>query len=284
MIKKYLSLVKPGIILGNSITASAGFFLASQGTIQWSLFVFMLLGLACIIGSGCTFNNYLDQSFDGKMKRTMFRPLVQKTLSGKKAILFGSVLGVLGVFLLACTTNLLTVCIAVGGFLVYVVLYTLLKPRSVYGTLLGSIAGAVPPIVGFTAVQDHVSLPAILLFLIVVLWQMPHFYAIALYRIDEYEAASIPVHPIKKGIVNTKNHMLFYIIGYIAVSSLLTFLGYAGPAYLLITTAIGFIWLYLCFQGFKTHNNQIWARKMFIASLVAITVQSIILSLDVLKS
>lgn len=283
MIKTYYMLTKPGIILGNLITTAAGFILASKGPIDIVLFLVTLLGLALVIASGCICNNYLDRKADAKMKRTKNRALVKKLISPQKAIFFAAFLGILGVFVLGFFTNLLATLIAIAGFLIYVILYGILKYKSIHGTLIGSLSGAVPPVIGYVAVSNQLDLGALLLFMIVVLWQMPHFFAIAIYRYDDYKAASIPVLPTKKGIKTTKVNMLFYLIAFIIVSALLTVFGYTGLTYLGITTILGLIWLFLCLQGFKAKNNILWARKMFVFSLIMITVQCIAMSLDVIK-
>lgn len=282
MIKTYYMLTKPGIILGNLITTAAGFILASRGHFEIRLFLITLLGLAFVIASGCVLNNYLDRKADAKMKRTKNRAFVKKLISPKNAIFFAAFLGCFGVFILGFFTNLLAMSISIFGFVFYVVVYGIMKYKSIHGTLVGSIAGAVPPVIGYTAVSGHLDLGAILLFMIIVLWQMPHFFAIAIYRLDDYAAASIPVLPTRKGIKTTKWHMLFYLIAFILVSTFLTIFGYTGLIYLTTISLLGLIWLFLCLQGFKTKKNALWARKMFLFSLVVITIQCIAMSFDVI--
>ncbi len=206
MIKTYTTLTKPGIIFGNAVTATAGFALASKGHVDFLLFCAMLVGLSLVIGSACVWNNYIDRGMDEKMVRTRNRALVKGVIPVPYALCFAMVLSFFGIGLLALTTNLLTVSIAACGFFIYVVLYGISKYRTSLGTLIGSIAGAVPPVVGYTAVTGCVDLAALLLFLIVVFWQMPHFFAIAMYRLEDYTAASIPVLPVSKGIYTAKEN------------------------------------------------------------------------------
>lgn len=269
MINYYL-LTKPGIILGNLITVAAGFLLASKGTIDMGLFMATLIGLALIIASACVFNNYIDRQVDQKMKRTKNRALVKGLISGRHAILFAISLGVLGNVILFLYTNLLTVFVAGIGFFVYVVLYSLWKCRTIYGTAIGSIAGAVPPVVGYCAVSNHFDAGALILFMMLVLWQMPHFFAIALSHFDDYSAAGIPVLPVKKGMLRTKIHMVLYIVSFILVAALLSVFNYTGYVYLIVSTSVGLAWLWLCLQGFKRNDNQLWGRDMFRLSLVLI--------------
>ena len=149
MLKVYYMLTKPGIIFGNIVTTAAGFVLASQGKIDYWMFLMTLVGLAFIIGSAGVFNNYIDRKIDAKMARTMERPLVKGTITVMNALMFGTLLALFGTAVLLKFTNVLTVLVALTGFFVYLVLYTFWKYRSFYGTLVGSIAGAMPPVVGY---------------------------------------------------------------------------------------------------------------------------------------
>lgn len=280
MINYYL-LTKPGIIFGNLITVAAGFLLASKGHIDLKLFFATVIGLTFLIASACVFNNYIDRPIDKKMERTKNRPLVTGLISGQHALIFGMILGIIGNVVLLLYTNLLTVTVAGVGFFVYVIIYSLWKRHTIYGTAIGSIAGAVPPVVGYCAVSNHFDLGALILFSMLVLWQMPHFFSIALYHFDDYAAAEIPVLPIKKGALRTKIHMVLYIIGFIFTAIMLTFFDYTGYVYLTVTVIIGLAWLGLCLKGFKSSNDQIWGRRMFHLSLLLITVISFIIPFDI---
>lgn len=280
MINYYL-LTKPGILLGNLFTVAAGFLLASRGVVNLWLFVATLLGLGFIMASGCVFNNYIDRQTDQKMERTKNRALVTGLISGRNAILFAIGLGIIGNLILFLYTNLLTVLVASVGFFVYVLLYSLWKCRTVYGTAIGSIAGAVPPVVGYCAVSNHFDLGALILFTMMVLWQMPHFFAIALFRFDDYVAAGIPVLPIKKGIRETKIHMVLYIIGFLFAGMMLYYFNYAGYLYLAVLTCIGLAWLALCMKGFKSDNDKLWGYQMFRLSLVLIISVCLVIPFDI---
>lgn len=271
--KAYCLLTKPGIILGNVITMAGGFALASKGQIDFLLFLATLMGLGCVIGSACAFNNYIDREADEKMARTKNRPLVRGDIPLRNALIFAATLGLLGVLFLTLFTNLLTVSVALLGFAVYVVLYSFSKYRSIHGTLIGSIAGAVPPVIGYCAVSNRLDPAAWILFLMIVMWQMPHFFAIAIYRMEDYVKASIPVLPIKKGMHQTKVQMLLYILGFMGASSMLTFFHYTGWGFLATALLLGSVWFVLCLQGFKCANDTQWARKMFFFSLVIVTVE-----------
>ena len=280
MIKDFYSLTKPGIIYGNLLTVIGGFFLASQGNPNIELLIIVLLGISFVIGCGCVLNNYIDRDIDSLMKRTQKRELVTGVISGKAALIFAVILGVMGLFLLSYT-NKLTVIIAIVGLFVYVLLYSLIfKRRSIYGTLIGSISGAVPVLVGYCAVTHHIDAGAIILFFILAIWQMPHSYAIGISLFDDFSKASIQILPVNKGIYITKIHILFYtILFFIAVCTLWKF-GYVGLPYLVILGALAALWIVFAILGFKTKNNRTWARKMFLYSIIIIVVFSITIALD----
>lgn len=279
MINYYL-LTKPGIILGNLITVVAGFMLASHGPIDIRLLLATLLGLSLIMASACVWNNYIDRPVDKKMSRTKNRALVIGLITEKQAIVFATALGIAGSLFLYLSTNVLTLGVALTGFFVYVILYSLWKCRTIYGTAIGSIAGAVPPVVGYCAVSNRLDEGAMILFLMMVLWQMPHFFSIAIYHYEDYAAADIPVLPVKKGMKRTKVHMAFYIIGFIIASLMLTFYHYTGMFYLYVALGCGLSWLWLCMKGFQTASDHLWSRQMFRLSLVLITLICLTIPFD----
>lgn len=269
MINYYL-LTKPGIILGNLITVAAGFALGSGGQFDVFLFLATLIGLALIIASACVFNNYIDRHIDKTMERTKNRALVNGLISGPNAFLFASFLGLIGGLILLVFTNPLTVAVAGIGFFVYVILYSSWKCRTVYGTAIGSIAGAVPPVVGYCSASGHFDAAAAILFVMMVFWQMPHFFAIALMHFDDYKKAGIPVLPISKGIARTKVHMMLYILAFIPIAMLFTLLNYTGYAFLIVTACIGITWLAWSIIGFRCANDKLWGQQMFRLSLFMI--------------
>ncbi|MCE2705920.1 MAG: heme o synthase [Proteobacteria bacterium] len=282
MIKNFYSLTKPGIVYGNLVTAIGGFFLGSRGVvINYFTLLATLLGIALIIACGCVFNNYIDRDIDGLMKRTQNRVLVKELISGKTAIIYAVILGALGLILLLWQTNLLTVSVALVGLFVYVVLYSLLfKRNSIHGTIIGSISGAVPVLVGYCAVTNQFDIGATLLFLILAIWQMPHSYAIGICLLDDYSIAKIQILPVKKGIYYTKVSMLFYVIMFLIVALMLTLFGYTGISYLIVMGLVGFIWVALCASGFRASNNKTWARKMFICSILIIVIFSVMIAVS----
>jgi protoheme IX farnesyltransferase len=274
--KDYLMLTKPGIIFGNAITATAGYFLALQGPFNLGLFLATLCGLSLVIASACVYNNYIDRDMDQKMARTRNRALAKGVISVQAALRFGLLLGSCGIVLLAFCTTTMAALLAASGFFVYVVIYSLSKYRTALATLIGSIAGAIPPVVGYTAVSGELTLASLILFAIVVFWQMPHFYAIAMYRLPDYVQASIPVLPVIKGNFSAKVRMTGYVVLFSIASILLFTCGFKGYTYLAMSILLSLSWLGLALQGFsKSTNDVTWARKMFLMSLFIISALSL---------
>lgn len=194
MFKQYLQVTKPGIIFGNLISVIGGFLLASKGHIDYPLFIWTLLGVSLVVASGCVFNNYIDRDIDRKMERTKNRVLVKGLISPEASLVYATLLGIAGFMLLWFGANPLACWLGVMGFVVYVGVYSLyMKRHSVYGTLIGSLSGAAPPVIGYCAVTGDFDSGAAILLAIFSLWQMPHSYAIAIFRFKDYQAANIPV-------------------------------------------------------------------------------------------
>lgn len=280
MIKTYYYLTKPGIIYGNLLTTTGSFLFAADGLFYPALMLATLSGTGLIIASACVCNNYLDRGIDAKMARTKQRALVTGIIPVRLALTYAAGLGLAGFAMLLLQTNRLTAALGLIAFWVYVVAYGLAKRHSVHGTLVGSIAGALPPVAGYTAVTAQLDSTAWLLFAIMVAWQMPHFYAIAIYRLKDYRAAGLPVLPAIRGIAATKRQMTGYIIAFIIACALLTIVGPAGYSFLIIMTGLGLVWLNHALQGFKTKDDGRWARHLFRFSLIVILVFSAMLALD----
>ena len=283
MIKDYINLTKPGIIAGNLVTAASGFFLGSKLEFSSTRFIFMLCGLCLIIASGCVFNNYKDRFIDQKMERTKARALCLNAISMESALKFGWVLLGVSILCLSLFTTSLALYTALIGFVVYVNIYTPLKTRSEHGTLVGSIAGAIPPVVGYTAASGTLDVGAMILFLIVTFWQMPHFYAIAIYRSNDYEKASIPVLPLVRGFEKTQKQMFIYTLLYTIAALLPYFNKMTGMSYLIVTLILNTIWLGFAFMGFKTQTMVKWAKTMFFLSLIVVMGSSFMMTIDAVK-
>ncbi len=280
-IKRYLLVAKPGIIMGNLISVAGGFFLAARGSVDLVLLLETLVGLSLVVASGCVINNCIDRDIDSRMQRTCNRVTVTGEISLRAALWHGVVLGVLGFATLALT-NGVEVLFAALGYLVYVGFYSLwLKRGSVYGTLVGSLSGAVPPVVGYCAVSGQFDAGAAILLLMFSLWQMPHSYAIAIFRYRDYEAANIPVLPVVRGVSRAKMHIVLYILAFGLATVLLTVLGYAGYGFLAVACATSLWWLGMALRGWVLGvDDNGWARQVFLFSIVTITSLSIAMATD----
>lgn len=281
-LKRYLLVTKPGIIFGNLIAVAGGYFLAAQGQIDLGLLLATVTGLSLVVASGCVMNNCIDRDIDRHMQRTRGRVLVTGQISVLAALTHGVVLGLAGFGLLWWYTTPVATALAAFGFFIYVGVYSLwMKRRSVYGTLVGSLSGAMPPVVGYCAVTGQFDTGAALLLLIFCLWQMPHSYAIAIFRFDDYSAAGIPVLPVKEGIRVTKQHIVRYILAFAAAALMLTLSGFAGYGYLVIALLVSIWWLLIALSGYREEvDDRVWARKLFGFSIIAITALSLMMSID----
>lgn len=222
MLKHYYYLIKPGIVRGNALAATAGFFFASLDIpLDWFLFFAMLVGVSLVVASGCVFNNIYDKEIDAKMERTKKRALPMAHISTQGALIFGTVLGSAGVALLALFTTFLATAVALVGWVVYVFFYTPLKHDSAMALYVGAVAGATPPIIGYTAVTGTLDVYALLLFAALYVWQIPHFVAIAIFRFDEYAAAGVPLVVKKRPSEATKRRAR--IVFYASLAVLLLF-------------------------------------------------------------
>jgi protoheme IX farnesyltransferase len=279
--RRYYSLTKPGVLYGNALSAAAGFLLASGRDIRWALFLYTLIGTTLVIASACVINNYLDQDIDSKMARTKQRALVAGTVSGRGAVLFGMALGVIGLTILIAGTNPLVVAIGIAGFIDYVVLYGMLsKRRSIYGTLVGAVSGAAPIFAGYVAARGAIDAGAILVFLILFLWQIPEFYSIAIYRRDEYRAAGVPVVTVVKDVRYATRHIVWFTAGFVIAALLLGVIGTTGLTYSVIMALLGGYWLWLGLDGLKAKDGVAWARRMFKFSLIILLAFSFLISID----
>lgn len=273
-VRDFTELIKVGIVNSNTITAFTGMWLAFQlNGISFNqnldIMFFTIVGSALIVAASGAFNNVIDRDIDGKMERTKNRPTMTGKISGKKALVLASVLLIIGIGMLFMTTWQAGVLGILGVFL-YVVVYSMYAKRKlVSNTVIGSFSGAVPPLIGWFAVDPSFSLIPVMLFLVMFCWQPPHFYAIAIKRKEEYRAAGIPMLPVVKGIERTKISMVFWVV---LLSVLPFFMMELGMVYVILATALNVGWLVLSFYGFKMKDSLKWSRLMFVYSLNYMTI------------
>lgn len=277
----YLKLTKPGVLFGNLITAVAGYLYGSVNGINTTEFVATVMGTTLVIGAACCLNNYFDQDIDAKMERTKNRPLINGSVSPTGALLFSILLGLGGFLVLLQYTDILVTWFGLAGFVLYVWLYgAFTKRRSVHGTLVGSLSGAMPIIAGYVAATHTIDIQAILLFLILFFWQEPEFYSIAIYRRKEYKAAGIPVISVVRGVKRAQKEIFIYTVLFVVASLLLAIVGFASYSYLIVMTLAGMYWILLGKKGLQTDNPDAWARRMFHTSLNVLLLFCFMISID----
>lgn len=267
--RSYLQLIKPGITLSNTISGVAGFFLAASIVMPTiAAFIGGIGGIALIIASACAVNNVLDRDIDKRMKRTSGREVASGSISVPHALIYASILGVAGFLLILLLANVLTFWLGVIAYIWYVVIYGYAKRTTPYSTIIGSVAGALPPAAGYTALTGTFDAGAIILFLILFFWQIPHFYAIAMFRRDDYKSAKLPVWSVVYGMEGTKRQTLASVILFTVSALLLTPFGYAGWVYLIGMLGLSIWWIVVGLMTYKKLDYAKWAGKMFGVSLV----------------
>lgn len=278
--KKYYHLIKPGIVRGNAITGIAGFLLAARGTFDTLTFIGMLLGLSGVIASACVYNNILDRNIDRKMKRTKERSLVTGEISVSNALLFASILFFIGFGLLLWLTNLLATLSAFVGFVAYVGLYGYTKRKSPLSTLVGTVSGSTPIVIGYVAASGSFDPTALLLFAVMVYWQLAHFYAVALYRQKEYENANIQLWPTKYGRPATTTQIKMSGVFFLLSTLLIGNVADLSPLYFVVITLVNIWWIMTMFRSNFHYSLDKWAKKIFAQSLVVLLIWSVLLSVD----
>ncbi|WP_086982336.1 heme o synthase [Vibrio aphrogenes] len=284
MLKEYVSITKPGIIIGNLISVLAGYFLAAKSEpVTLALLGYTLLGVGLVIASGCVINNIFDRDIDLKMSRTQQRILVQGGIKVDHAFLYAIVMLLLGTGLLYKMANPLSAVMVLLGYVFYVFFYTMwYKRTSVYGTLVGSVSGAIPPLVGYLAVTNYISLEAVLLFGLFCLWQMPHSYAIAMFRMQDYQQAGIPVLPVVKGIQKARQHMMAYVVAFSLVAFGLYAFGHTGYEYLIVAAISCYSWSKVTFKRMDDSDYIQWSKSVFKTSLLVVMAFSTVLGVELI--
>ncbi|WP_100011079.1 heme o synthase [Lentibacillus sediminis] len=270
----FKALVKTGIVNSNLITTFTGFWLALQLTnssllTEWTVFLLTMAGTALVIAGGTILNNWYDSDIDTVMARTKNRPTVTGNISLNTAFGLGMGATLAGLILLLFTTAQAAFFAFVGWF-VYVVLYTMWSKRKyTLNTIIGSFSGAMPPLIGWAAIEPSFHMVPAMLFLIMFIWQTPHFLALAMKKKNDYEAAGIPMLPVVHGFAFTKRQIVVYIACLLPLPFLLTSL---GTTFITIATLLNIGWLAFGLSGFFMKDDLKWAKMIFIYSLNYLTI------------
>lgn len=249
VIRDYITLTKPRIILLLLVTAMAGMFLASQGVPDLLLALWVLIGGSLASGGANAINHALDHDIDELMSRTSNRPVVNGRVSERNAIAFGVGLNVAAFALMGTLVNPLSAILTLLATFIYVFVYTLgLKRTSTQNIVIGGASGAIPPLVGWAAVTGTIGIPGLYLFAIVFFWTPPHFWALSLLIKDDYARANIPMLPVVVGIPETKKSIFMYTILVTAVSMMFVVTQAVGYIYLISALVLGLIWIYYSYK------------------------------------
>ena len=260
---------KPRIALLVLLTTFAGMWLAAGGFVPLDLVFYTLIGTGMASAASGALNNYVDREVDKLMARTRTRALPSSRLHPQQALWTGAILSILSFAVLFYLVNPLTAYLALGTTFFYVVIYTIwLKRTSPLCTEIGGVAGALPPVIGWAAVMNEISWQAMVMFIIMFIWQPPHFWALALLRADEYRRANLPMLPVVKGMEVTKFRMLLYTIILIPVSTAMYWFDLAGPIYLAAALILGAIYLIITIDFARKPITHQSTKRLFGYSII----------------
>jgi protoheme IX farnesyltransferase len=264
----WFALTKPRITLLVTLTAAAGFALASSSPFDWARFAATLVGTALVAAGSAAFNMVVERDLDRHMRRTANRPLPAGRVGVAPAIAFGALLAVAGTALLVWRVNLLTAAIGVATFVAYVAIYTPMKVRSSLATLVGAIPGATPPVMGWTGASGELDLGGWVLFAILFLWQLPHFLAIAWMYREDYRRAGMPLLTVNDPDGrSTARQTVLYAVALLPVSIMPSAIGITGWPYLAGAAIFGFVFLAAAWR-FAREQSQAHARRLLLASVL----------------
>jgi protoheme IX farnesyltransferase len=262
------------------ITAYVGMALASPGFVPWHAAIFGLLGIGLLACSAAAVNHLVDRRIDAIMGRTKYRPLPTGRVSVRNAIIFAIILGTLGFTVLALLVNLLTAWLTLLTLVGYAGIYTMyLKRATSQNIVIGGLAGAMPPLLGWVAVTGHLDLNAWLLVLIIFVWTPPHFWALAIFRHEEYSKVEIPMLTTTHGLKYTRNSVLIYTFALLFVSLIPYFIGMSGMLYLIGASVLGIIFIVYAFI-LRISPDLRWGMKTFRYSIIYLFLLFIILLAD----
>jgi protoheme IX farnesyltransferase len=271
-LSQFLALTKPRVVALIVFCAVIGMFLAVPPGAMDARFAFLAVaataGIALVAGAAAAFNCLVEQKIDAVMARTRARPLPRGELSSTQTLVFAGVVGGAGLYLLNTWVNPLTMWLTLATFVGYAVIYTvILKPLTPQNIVIGGASGAMPPVLGWAAVTNTVSPDALVLFLIIYAWTPPHFWALALYRRNEYARAGLPMLPVTHGEHFTRLHVLFYTVLLSAVSLLPFATRLAGWFYLAVVAVLDGVFLWYAIRIYRQYSDAL-ARKTFRYSIL----------------
>lgn len=276
----YYEMTKPKVVLLLLLTALVGMCLASDSWVSWQILIAGLTGIGFLSSAAAVVNHVVDRRIDSKMARTFNRPVVKGKITPQNALIFAALLTVVGYIILEVWVNRLTAVLTFAGLLGYAVVYTMyLKRATPQNIVIGGLAGAIPPLLGWTAVTGEIHAHALLLVLIVFIWTPPHFWALAIHREKDYARAQVPMLPVTHGIDFTKTSILLYTILLCVVCLLPYVIGMSGLIYLIGSTLLNLVFLYYAWKLKFTATEQT-AMQTFKYSIIHLMVLFVVLLTD----
>ncbi|WP_220807018.1 heme o synthase [Noviherbaspirillum aridicola] len=265
---QYWALTKPRVTQLAVFCAVIGMFLASPGLPDWKVVVAATIGIWLLAGAAFAVNCLVEREIDSRMARTARRPMARGELTVPQTLVFSGVIGGAGMWVLFNFVNPLTMWLTFATFVGYAVIYTmLLKPATPQNIVIGGLSGAMPPALGWAAVANDVPMQAWILVLIIFVWTPPHFWALALYRRDDYAKSGLPMLPVTHGLKFTQFHIWLYTIALVATSMLPFAVRMSGLIYLASAAVLGAIFLRYAWLIWK-HYTDLLARKAFAYSII----------------
>tara|TARA_B110000444_G_C18801824_1_gene577852 strand:+ start:220 stop:1077 length:858 start_codon:yes stop_codon:yes gene_type:complete len=279
-LKAYIQLTKPSIIYLLVLTAATSMFLANGFEANIEEVLSGIFGIGLIAASSAAINQILDLKIDGKMKRTENRPLVQGSIPVMSAIIFAAILFIAGSFLLLTFNNFFSWALTVGTWIFYAFLYTrILKFAGPQNIVIGGLSGAMPPILGWVALTGSLAPLPLLLVLIIFVWTPPHFWALAIDRVEDYKQAGVPMMPVVMGIEYTKIQILLYAFLLLACSLLPFAIGSLGLLYFISASGLGLVFIFLAAKLMSDEDNK-GAIPFFFYSIIYLTLLFVSMIMD----
>jgi protoheme IX farnesyltransferase len=280
--KDFIALSKPLIVALLLITTYGGLVIGAKAWPSFDLTLWTLLGGALAAGGSSALNQYIDRERDKNMQRTAKRPLADGRLTDAEGLAFGLALSLVSYYLLACFVNGLAALLSLAGIIYYVILYSLwLKKATVQNIVIGGGAGAIPPMVGYAAATGNLDWTAWILFAIIFMWTPPHFWALAIVRMKDYERAGVPMMPVVRGEMETRRQILVYTIELVIVTLLLPILNLAGNIYLVSSLVLGGALIYAAWAVWKQGGNKVawrmykWSSTYLVFIFLAIMIDAV---------
>lgn len=267
-IAQYWALTKPRVTQLAVFCAVIGMFLSTPDLPDWHKVVFATVGIWLLAGAAFAVNCLVEREIDSRMARTARRPMARGEITVTQTLMFSGVIGGIGMWILHELVNPLTMWLTLATFVGYAVIYTIiLKPSTPQNIVIGGLSGAMPPALGWAAIANDVPMQAWILVLIIFIWTPPHFWALAMYRRDDYARSGLPMLPITHGLKFTQFHILLYTIALLATTMLPFAVGMSGLIYLASAVVLGLIFLWYAWQIYRRYTDLL-ARKTFTFSII----------------